>query len=221
MATRPVSIGSRSFKTTSAAKRAVQEVLRRYRPGQRLSSEDEAFMVDVLKLHEEADEKIGCGVATITVENNRKLGFATNGFYVTRTDGSKTDFSYLNCLSPRTHREDVLRAFRQAIADQVVMFKLTALSRGGATCAITGAPLRGDESTHVDHDPPFLSLVTDFLSMEGLTFDSVEVLPTSDMSASVCLRDVRTKRAFCEYHKSMARLRLVTKSANLARKRTS
>ncbi|KAG0555506.1 hypothetical protein KC19_12G173900 [Ceratodon purpureus] len=70
-----------------------------------LSVEDDEAVQAVLKYHHKYSEKVGCGIAYIKVDNSPDYP-DVRCFWLVRTDGSATDFSYRKCL-----REKVLREF--------------------------------------------------------------------------------------------------------------
>ena len=60
-----------------------------------IAGDDNAFLLELLKKHPRAVEKIGAGVKHFTVENAKG---GTRCFYVIRADGSRSDFSFMKCL---------------------------------------------------------------------------------------------------------------------------
>jgi hypothetical protein len=206
---KPIVIGIESFPTKKMATERCRTVLYRYATGQTVSSDDARFLGELLLLHAEADQKIGCGVASFQVEQNGP----TRGFWLTRTDGTRTDFSFIACLTPRTPEREALDGLRWAVRDQIRAFRESALV-DGARCAVTGVTLAG-EATHVDHDPAFLVLVDDFLQSRGLGLADVSVEPTADGEIITVLADEALAQAWADYHRANAHLRLVTQSANL------
>ncbi|KAK7321667.1 hypothetical protein VNO77_32524 [Canavalia gladiata] len=69
----------------------------RYMSGERLTTEDERAVVDkLLVYHPHFEDKIGCGLESIMVD--RHPHWYSRCFFVVRTDGSWTDFSYKICL---------------------------------------------------------------------------------------------------------------------------
>jgi hypothetical protein len=95
---KPVVVGDRRFSSKKAAQEFVQGILRSYQPGQRISGAHAAFLRDLIELHPERDAKVGGGIAGFTVERNE----GSNGFWLTRVDGTRTDWSFLSCLTPPT-----------------------------------------------------------------------------------------------------------------------
>jgi hypothetical protein len=80
----PQSIGPHTFDTKGAAEAFIQEVLYRHPLLEPITGDDHAFVLDLLKKHKRAAEKIGAGVKHFTVENAKG---GTRCFYITRVDG--------------------------------------------------------------------------------------------------------------------------------------
>jgi hypothetical protein len=202
-------IGSREFRSKEQAKAAIREVLYRYELGESTNETDREFLSDLLRLHPDAGRKIGAGIKQFQVRNNT----GTRGFWVVRRDGTETDFSFLECLGASSHTQKVRDAMRHAIADQRDEFRNKVFAAGDATCAITGVLLAHD-TCHVDHfDPTFEVLADEFAFGEG-GYEAVEVVSEDGMIGSR-LVDGRLQKSWQEFHRTRARLRLVTKEANL------
>src|SRR5438132_1107626 len=97
--------------TLQWAKTRCREILRATPKGGEIQGVAACFLFDVLLRHPKANEKVGIGV--------RRFFRSGSGFWLERTDGTKTDFSFLKCLGSRTHRAEVLSAMRAAIEGQV------------------------------------------------------------------------------------------------------
>ncbi len=92
---KPQTIGSHSFGTQAAAVTFIQEVLYRHQLLKPINGADHEFLLDLLNKHPRKAEKIGSGVKYFTVE---KAQGGTQCFYITRVDGSRSDFSFMKCL---------------------------------------------------------------------------------------------------------------------------
>lgn len=69
-----------------------------YKNGERLIPEHETIILEkLLPYHPELDEKIGCGVDFITVDNHPDFE-DSRCLFITRKDGESIDFSYWKCL---------------------------------------------------------------------------------------------------------------------------
>ena len=75
-------IGDRIFPSKSAAKKAVQKVLNKWPIGVAITGDDLDFLMEgVVGMHNNAQEKIGCGIARIEVRLNTSQQFkASRGF---------------------------------------------------------------------------------------------------------------------------------------------
>ncbi len=91
----PVEIGGRKFAKKGDALAHLQSMLKSYSVGERVSSQDGAFLLDAIKNHPNAEEKIGVGIDHFFV---RRADYRTRCFWVQRTDGSEEKFSYKSCV---------------------------------------------------------------------------------------------------------------------------
>jgi Protein of unknown function (DUF3223) len=104
---KPVDLETRSFKTQREATVFFSQILRQYKPGDRVSAEHEPDLRALLKRHTEYQEKLGSGIAYFFVdipgdpEDKPKLSKPQQCFWVCRTDGTKDDFSIGNCVTRR------------------------------------------------------------------------------------------------------------------------
>lgn len=216
MAAKPVMIGTRFYAKKKDAADACREVLYRYPVGSIVDDpDDEEFLHDLLDLHESAVEKRGAGITYFDVRANE---FRQPGFYIVRVDGSWTDFSFLKCLTPATHRQRVLTAFRRAVADQVLAFKNAAFSVGSTVaCAVTSLRVSADE-VHIDHfDPDFNDLALGYVLARG-GWDAFAV-ERGDGVIGARLADDEQELDWANYHQAHARLQVVSKIANLSNRR--
>lgn len=214
---RAYSIGGLRFVSQTEVKEFIRGLVGRNLDDVPLRGGDHRFVLDLLGLHQERDAKVGCGVAHVSVRTNFNHGGRTRGFWITRLDGTETDFSWVKCLSPPSHAQDVRKAFRDAIGDQMLEFKRAALSAGPVSCPCTGEPL-GLASCHVDHVAPdtFLVLLGHFLAAEGIGYGQVRVRPTSDGDVYNYLDDAGLADRWLKFHRERAKLRLLSRTGNLS-----
>lgn len=95
-------IGKQQFEHKGAARAEVRRILHSYPAGHTLKKPDAELIVDLLAMHPEADQKIGCGVRLIRVGPRRRRGKlrpAEFCFWVHRLDGSSEPFSYKKCFT--------------------------------------------------------------------------------------------------------------------------
>jgi hypothetical protein len=207
---KPVHVGDRVFATKKAATEAIRLILYRYGIGQVVNADDSAFLLDLIQLHPEVEQKIGSGIAAFSVEQND----GSRGFWLTRVDGSRTDWSFLACLAPPTPEQESLAGLRSAVRDQIEAFRVSMLARSDLRCAVSNAPLNA-ENIHVDHDPPFQDLVLRFLAPRAMPLATVRVKPTTDGSTVTELADDALRVLWTEFHRTNAGLRAVTRQVNL------
>ena len=181
---------------------------------------DEAALYWLIQQHHEYEQKRGCGIAGFTVVSTI---FGARGFAIVRTDGSVTDFSYRECLSPKSARTSVLAALRHEVADDIQDAKLRYFSQHGdqsgcVACALTGAPIDIAQS-HADHAPPwtFQVLAQAFLSAKGIVASEDLLEPSIDNQHRRRLADRELAAAWRSYHHELAHIRVVDAKVNIAR----
>lgn len=205
-------IGARKFASKKEAATFVREILYTYAVGEALSDEHAEFMHLLLESHPESEQKIGAGVARFTVEQN----MGSRGFWLHRIDDSKTDFSFLACLSPPTAAQLARRAFRHAIQRQIWAFRDSCFAGEKApVCPIAGEVLTRN-SSHVDHEIPFEEILQSFVGVREIDLANVRVNETKDGSTHTLLVDEELRRSWSLFHAQVSGLRLVSKRANLS-----
>ena len=114
MAGQPVDLGLIRFPTKGKATEHFKEMLNRLALGETLAGQDHLEMNALLLRHPEASDKIGCGVQRFFVD---MTDHGTRCFWLERTDGSKTEFSYPSCISGRSPslEQEFAEACREAV----------------------------------------------------------------------------------------------------------
>jgi hypothetical protein len=92
---RPLIIGGRHFETQKAANLFIQELLNSQPLKEAIPEPHHSFLSALISRHTHAAEKVGTGIHYFTVEHALH---GTRCFYLTRVDGSRTDFSYFKCV---------------------------------------------------------------------------------------------------------------------------
>ena len=214
---KPVTIGERQFPSQKAALAFAREIRDRYSDGDKIAPPDEMFLGDLLRLHPGADQKIGTGVASFSVQTDPIFG-KTRHFVVHRKDGSSTDFSFISCIEGSSVRRDTLSALREAVSDQITGFKNDAFAgKTEVLCSVRHLPTDFRDA-HVDHIPPrtFSALLTGWLRCEGIDLDKVEVTPPMDNQHLTTMTNDSQIESWQQFHRKYARLRIVCSSANLS-----
>lgn len=209
-------VNDQHFRTQQELIVYVRSILGRYRVGQALDLFDYPFMLDLLRRHPDAEQKIGCGASEIYV--GETPAYHTRCFFLIREDGSETDFSYLECIRATPHANKVRLALRYAVDPQILAYKQAAF----ATTDVVICPDTGERlvfaTAHADHRAPltFERLVELFLAAEGLVFDDIEVIPSTDLTYRDELADPALVARWVAFHQSHAQLEIVSATANLS-----
>ena len=98
MVAKPFTIATRSFRTKAEASAFFRAMLNRFHPKDRVSDLDAADLAALLKCHTEYADKVGSGIDHFCVMHNQ---YGTKSFQIVRTDGSRDDFSYTHCITPK------------------------------------------------------------------------------------------------------------------------
>jgi hypothetical protein len=211
-------IGDISFSTKKEALAYFKSILNSYVYGESLREPDFLDVLALLRLHPRAEEKIGVGVREICVEEVR---YKTKCFRIVRTDSSSDVFSYTKCINGR---HSPIARFRRTCRDVVqedlrgvkdAFFKAHS-KKGKVKCQETGEWCSWEE-LNVDHRQPntFSVIVDRFIELKGIDVEAVTY--SEVMDAVYEFDDESLCKAFREYHRSKANLRLVKRVNNLGR----
>lgn len=213
----PVEIGLLSFKSKKEAKAYVRLLFPKYENGERIIGIDDALLRDLILLHPESETKVGVGISHFTIERDQEWG-TTRHFVIVREDGSSTDFSFHTCIDGTNHRQDRFSAMRNAVAQQMIDFKVFQFSSDllpvcfYLKCALT------ESEAHVDHEAPqtFHFLANTWLQANGLKIEGLELVDNADNQWIRKLRHEDQIRSWQKFHHVHARLRIISKRANLS-----
>lgn len=210
-------IGRRRYPTKTAARNAVQEIRDRYSVGDKVDRlEDQELLRDLLDLHQNADDKIGCGVADFVVA--QPLRGKHPGFDIIRIDGTRIDFSFLKCLKPPDHRQQVLAAMRAEVELTVNDYFDTRKANGSLRSDKSGTAL-SSSAAHVSYfqGPPFVVIATEFAGETG-GWDAIELTPSAKAGCGMFVDRALALR-WHGHHEDRAVLGLLTPEENLRRPR--
>lgn len=93
--TKPLIVGDKHFRTQTEATAFIKELLNSQPFKVVIPEPHHSFLSALLAFHPRAAEKIGTGIHHFTVE---PALHGTRCFYLTRVDGTKTDFSTGKCV---------------------------------------------------------------------------------------------------------------------------
>lgn len=220
MARRTFTVDGKFFKTQKELLAYVkQEIHGVYPDHTDISSDHLRFMIGLLQHHPWGSQKIGVGVRRMWLQ---KVGdYKHPCFWLERTDGTKTDFSFRTCVQPPSILGDFKKACRHAVACRVIAFRNAYFAEhandGKVACQMTGEWI-GVHESHVDHAPPmtFDAIVNEFISSIG---DNVENAPLSDHSDGNIgceFTDDMFIAKWIKFHDARASLRILSVEANLS-----
>jgi len=218
-----VNAGGKTFKSKASLTRYCQYVLHNARLGCYLKGEWEQVMRDVFKMHHHYDSKTKGMSYKIGVRDGMFTS-KDREFFIKRSDGTTTDFSYRKAINQRKNLAYVKAALREAVNDQVYNYKMHYFERyadrnGYVVCAETNLKCTIRES-HIDHYPiQFDEILQKWADENGVKSEEVELISNGDNSTTWRIKDQKLVDSFVEMHKEMARYRIVLNKVNTQRKR--
>ena len=210
-------VGNYRFPTKAKCREAIQELLSG-KFGSTLSGHELSFAKSLVSLHPDAGQKIGCGISRIEVVKNPQFQ-TCNCFWIHRTDGSSTDFSYLSCLSgkSKTPQQKFADACREAVTDQILQYKADYFNGNVyEICEATGEEIHINEC-HVDHVILFSKLKNDFISKHSIAIHDGLFEESRDNQCTTVFACDKLKTMWAEFHREHAVLRCVSAKFNLTR----
>ena len=148
-----------------------------------IDTEDKVFLKELLKSHPEYDMKVGCGIKDFFVE---KTTYGTLGFNIIREDGSTTDFSFMQCVSPKSKLTEIKCACRTAIRPTIEI-------------------LRKDSSLIVHHHFISFDRIVSSWLRNNPDLD-LSINETQDNSQETYFLNPNTIKSFIQYHQDKATL---------------
>lgn len=167
------------------------------------------FFNNLLKNHDECEEKIGCGIDYFYIERN-KLNRSVFETYIKRLDGSNVNFSWIHCCNfkPKSNKQNILNAMRSSIADQIIEFR-----NNNEMCCVQCECIDG--SFHIDHVLSFHILSNNFLDNIKIkfptNFDKCEKTNLTIFKKD----DEKFMKEWQDYHRDNSVLQVLCKSCNL------
>lgn len=208
----PIELAGRVFTTKEELKEHCKSILYSTTYNQPIKEED-PFLRALIERHPEAEMKIGCGISYFTVRPN----MTSRVFYLFRTDGSSTDWSYLSCVTNPSRFTVVKKAGRNTVRDQVIDFKRLHFIPG-MICPISGRVIDTSPLAHVDHSGEwtFDRIVTTFIKDRELDVNLIELDGLEDNSIQKTWKDPKLAQEFKDYHREKAVFQIVHEHANLS-----
>jgi hypothetical protein len=216
-----VRVGELEFPTKKAAKVFFKEMLARYSDGEDTNAEDSAHLDKLIERHPEAAQKIGPGIKRFYRQRTDK---GTSCFWLERTDGTETEFSYPTCVDAKEKSlyEEFAEACREAVQPDLIATKREYFGKhadheGRVPCDITGEMIKFDES-HLDHKKPmtFQVIVRTFIAANSIVPSRAMLSKPRDQQFSTTFTDQELAKRFRDYHHSLAQLRVIKSRLNLS-----
>jgi hypothetical protein len=161
-----VILGNRVFPSKVRAEEYLRRIKETHGPGDCLTGDEAAIVLDALQRHPACAEKVGPGVRRVGRYSNGDT-LSEYGFGVERVDGSVVRFSYHMCFAVerRGQADRALEALRQAVRPYILRWRDRTLAKHSwrINCPITGGII-DPRACHVDHVcAGFATLVAAFL----------------------------------------------------------
>lgn len=181
-------------------------------------------MKDVVVMHERFEEKTKnldytVGVRTCSVNPRNRQ------FYILRSDGTDTDFSYYKAIGSSSKVGRIKTALRESVREQMIDFKDAYFkenedSKGYVVCSETNLKMKRKDS-HMDHYPKqFDEILQEWVTDNNVNSDELEIYPAGDNTNAWIFKDQSLLESFVNFHESVAEYRMVLNKVNLQRKRS-
>lgn len=148
---------------------------------------DKQFLHTLIKLHPNYEKKKGCGIKDFVV---KPTIYNSIGFFIIRNDGSTTDFSYKQCISPRTKLTKIRLACRSAIRPYIKKFKT-------------------DRDKIIHHIKLFSEIVNVWLQTNKNI--DLTINKTEDNCQEIFFINQQTINSFIKFHNKMAKIVEISK----------
>lgn len=220
---------TQTWPSRAAAEAECVQILRdpRYADGSPINDERHVLVLtEILGIHQNSAKKIGDGVGHFYVGNNKKargvqVAEDNIGIWIQRTDGSTTDFSFVESIYPSDQEKKVSDALRAAISDLKYAYRQSRFTAGGPVLSDKSGdefPTRASACV-VYENPSWSQLVFQFAESEG-GVDNIELL-TEKRSDDAYVSDALDNPAVLErwrlFYKAHAKPQLMTKSEQASR----
>lgn len=210
-------IGHRRYRTKGDAQEAVREVLYRYSVGSIVDQqEDHLLLLDLLNMHREAEDKIGPGVEAFAIAPPPRGPYPC--FEVVRVDGSRIDFSYKDCLKPKTYRQQVLNVMRDEVKSSINTYFESRKQAGSLVSDLSGTTLESsDTAVSYFGGPSFNDIAGEFADRVG-GWEAIELTPSTEPGLGR-FKDRDLAEQWFSYHQDRAVLGLLSTKENQRRPR--
>ena len=206
-----VKFGAYEFTTKASATKEIQNRLNAYEIGDKLNENDLEFFLSLFTLHDEYSEKMGLPFDHLKIVKGLKK--STRRIVICRTDGNIVDISWRNCLTKTKDETHVKNAFRRAIVEQIMEFKIANLTEA-TICPVTGIQLNRDNCDVTYHPVSFQELLASFIDENNIqvTIKDIYDSEDSDIDSRGLLKDSSIVAAWQNHFEKKATLRLTLRN---------
>lgn len=217
-------VGNKNFKTKTTLTNYCKFILNNADVNSILEGECLDVLKDVVVMHDRFEEKVKgldytVGVRACTVNPRNRQ------FYILRSDGTDTDFSYYKAIGSSSKLRRIKEALRESIREQMITYKdsyfeLHSDSKGYVVCPETELKMKRKDS-HLDHYPrQFEEILKDWADTYSIKSDDLVIYPAGDNTNGWLFEDQNILKSFVEFHEDAAEYRVVLNKVNLQRKRS-
>ena len=173
--------------------------------------------------------KVGSGVERFERRLNRGEGFSSSGFWLVRSDGTETDFSYISAIKgePKSLEQQYYDACRSAVNRDLLAKKEDQFVRFGdeegcLICDISGARVTYENAQLRHAEPSFSVLVDEFRRERGWQWSEMYRYLTLPQDAQIAttFRHKGDAEAFRVFHHGRAVLHIVGRQSLQGRPRS-
>ena len=216
----PYSINNKEFTTKDKITEYCRDILNKYPDGKNLNTDDSQFLFELFKFHDEWDIKSDGGVLHISTQTTEH---GTRCFILKKNNGISVDISFrhsIKLISTKRSKNSIPQglknfkdAARTAIKIQIDNFRDNNLLKN-TRCPLTNECLHKGNS-NIDHIPPntFDQLLFDFCLTQKINPLKIDVLSINGVIAE--FSDNNLSQDWQKYHQTHAKLRIISKRANL------
>ena len=223
---KPVELSNgRVWPTKTAAKEHFKSMLGRYADNDIIDADDDHDDLSALLerfdvLVADGAPKIGVGIERFERRLNRGDGWSSPGFWVIRTDGTSTDFSYVKAVdgNAKSQSQEFYDACHNAVSRDLLKLKQKQFDHfsngdGEIECDLTGELVSFPNASLSHATPSFGTIVDAFRRLKGWEGGPPPGTLTSseDEQLSTHFTDDAVSREFRDYHHKVAVLRIIAK----------
>lgn len=218
---KPVNLPSKQFPSRKAAKDWVRDEIKDHYGLEEVVTDPlhVAVLFDLLDRDDDADEKVGVGVAEFFIRltslghgHIRYVKRDARGIWIRRIDGSEDDWSYTSAVDQEGIKSDVKDALRAVINEERLAFRESAFNTGPVRCARNGKVIDSLQDAEVRYENPSWALLTEGFAKDQGGWDNI-ALTAGDGQTQISgsLADADQLRAWKSYWHEHARPVLVAK----------